>query len=316
MTEIQQKIDAILKERKSRVEELQNQQKLISNLRNAIYDIKRRVRDGKLSSAKAYVSGLDRAEKKLKDAEDKLEHLRNRFDRGTINIGVSGVSHAGKSTLLQAITGLSNNEIPKAEAGSNYADPTTAVRSQIYNGEKHAIVKFRSEGEFVKMVNEYLEAIKSVPSINDVSDFERLDLTKVDISTFIGNEKYNYDRVVSIKEAFGYFRKYLGSNPTTINDFAELKKFVAYSYDNVEQRLYPAVSEVEIYCPFPSLDSNIQIGLIDLPGFGENPNVDKIMVDGLENDVDHAILIIRPNQQDAGIRQRELATFTRICEVQ
>ena len=316
MSEIQQKIDEILCKRKTGVEKLLEQQKVISDLKTSVYEIKKKIKDIKLDNAETYVPRLENADKKLSDASQKLEHLKNRFDRETINLGVSGVSHAGKSTLLQAITGLSNNEIPKAEEGTNYANPTTAVRSQIYNGESRAVVKFRTESEFIKMVNEYLAAIKTVPQISDLSDFERLDLSQVDFQKFIGNEKYNYDRVVSIKEAFKFFRQYLGGIPVTISNFAELRKFVAYSYDSVEQRLYPAVSEVEIYCPFPSLDKDIKLGLIDLPGFGENSNVDKIMTDGLENDVDHAILIIRPNQQDAGIRQRELSTFSRIGEVQ
>ena len=316
MSEIQQKIDTILSQRKVNVDNILKQVKVINDLKSLIFDIKRKLKESSLDNAETYIPRLEGADKKLAEALLKLEHLKNRFDRETINIGVSGVSHAGKSTLLQAITGLSNNEIPKAEEGDNYADPTTAVRSQIYNGEKHAIVKFRSDADFIKMVNEYLAQIKSVPEITSLSDFEQLNLEDIDYSTFVGNEKYNYERVKSIKEAFKYFRQYLGGVPVTITDFKELKKYVAYNYTNVSERLYPAVMEVEIYCEFPSLEKSIKLGLIDLPGFGENSNVDKIMTDGLENDVDHAVLIIRPNQQDAGIRQRELDSFSRIGEVQ
>lgn len=316
MSELQQKIDTILSKRKVNVDNILNQMKVINDLKSLIFDIKRKLKESNLDNAELYIPRLEGADKKLAEALQKLEHLKNRFDRETINIGVSGVSHAGKSTLLQAITDLSNNEIPKAEEGDNYADPTTAVRSQIYNGEKHAIVKFRSDADFIKMVNEYLAQIKSVPEITTLSDFEQLNLEDIDYSTFVGNEKYNYERVKSIKEAFKYFRQYLGGVPVTITDFQELKKYVAYNYSNVSERLYPAVMEVEIYCEFPSLAKSIKLGLIDLPGFGENSNVDKIMTDGLENDVDHAVLIIRPNQQDAGIRQRELDSFSRIGEVQ
>ena len=316
MSELQQKIDTILSKRKVNVDNILKQMKVINDLKSLIFDIKRKLKESNLDNAESYIPRLEGADKKLAEALQKLEHLKNRFDRETINIGVSGVSHAGKSTLLQAITGLSNNEIPKAEEGDNYADPTTAVRSQIYNGEKHAIIKFRSIAEFIKMVNEYLAEIKSVPEITSLSDFEQLNLNQVDYQSFVGNEKYNYERVKSIKESFEYFRNSLGGSPKTITDFKELKKYVAYNYANVSERLYPAVMEVEIYCEFPSLDKSIKLGLIDLPGFGENSNVDKIMTDGLENDVDHAVLIIRPNQQDAGIRQRELDSFSRIGEVQ
>lgn len=316
MSELQQKIDTILSKRKVNVDNILKQMKVINDLKSLIFDIKRKLKESNLDNAESYIPRLEGADKKLAEALQKLEHLKNRFDRETINIGVSGVSHAGKSTLLQAITGLSNNEIPKAEEGDNYADPTTAVRSQIYNGEKHAIIKFRSIAEFIKMVNEYLAEIKSVPEITSLSDFEQLNLNQVDYQSFVGNEKYNYERVKSIKESFEYFRNLLGGSPKTITDFKELKKYVAYNYANVSERLYPAVMEVEIYCEFPSLDKSIKLGLIDLPGFGENSNVDKIMTDGLENDVDHAVLIIRPNQQDAGIRQRELDSFSRIGEVQ
>ena len=316
MSDLQTKIDTILSKRKVGVDNILKQVKVINDLKGLIFDIKRKLKEASLDNAESYIPRLEGAEKKLSEALQKLEHLKNRFNRETINIGVSGVSHAGKSTLLQAITGLTNNEIPKAEEGDNYADPTTAVRSQIYNGEQHAIVKFRSNAEFIKMVNEYLAEIKSVPEVSSLSDFEQLDLEQFDYQPFVGNEKYNYERVKSIKEAFKYFRQYLGGVPVTITDFKDLKKYVAYNYANVAERLYPAVMEVEIYCEFPNLDKSIKLGLIDLPGFGENSNVDKIMTDGLENDVDHAVLIIRPNQQDAGIRQRELDSFSRIGEVQ
>ena len=51
-----------------------------------------------------------------------------RFSRETVNIGVSGSARVGKSTLLQSISGLTDEQIP---TGRDI--PVTAVRSRIYH---------------------------------------------------------------------------------------------------------------------------------------------------------------------------------------
>ncbi len=320
MSELQQKIDTILQKRKVGVENIVAQEKVIADLKAAIFDIKKRIRESNLENADSYVPRLEEADKKLSAATLKLDHLKNRFDRETINVGVAGVTHAGKSTLLQAISGLDNEVLPKAVKGDNYAEPTTATRSQIYNGAKGAEIEFRSETDFLEFVNEYVEKIESVsiPKFYSVGDFEVYDFAAIEGQIAIGNETSNYKRLRGIQEAFKYFQPYLTGKmqPIPANRFDELKNFVKYSYDKPENRLYPAVKNIKIRNTFCGIDPELKLGLIDLPGFGENDNVDKIMIKGLENDVDFAILIIRPSNTDAGLLAKGISNFDRINEVQ
>ncbi|MBR4326686.1 MAG: hypothetical protein IKP73_14295 [Bacteroidales bacterium] len=320
MSELQQKIDTILQKRKVGVENIVAQEKVIADLKAAIFDIKKRIRESNLENADSYVPRLEEADKKLSAATLKLDHLKNRFDRETINVGVAGVTHAGKSTLLQAISGLDNEVLPKAVKGDNYAEPTTATRSQIYNGAKGAEIEFRSETDFLDFVNEYVEKIESVsiPKFYSVGDFEAYDFAAIEEQIAIGNETSNYKRLRGIQEAFKHFQPYLTGKmqPIPANRFDELKNFVKYSYDKPENRLYPAVKNIKIRNTFCGIDPELKLGLIDLPGFGENDNVDKIMIKGLENDVDFAILIIRPSNTDAGLLAKGISNFDRINEVQ
>ena len=320
MSEIQQKIDTILQKRKIGVENIVAQEKVISDLKNSIFEIKKKIKESNLDNANSYVSRLEDAERKLSDATQKLDHLKKRFDRDTINVGVAGVTHAGKSTLLQAISGLDNEVLPKAVKGDNYSQPTTATRSQIYNGAKGAEIEFRTESDYLEFVNEYVEKLVSVsiPKFYSTSDFGNFDFAAYDEQVKIGNESDNYKRLRGIQEAFKYFHPLLTGRIQTIsgNDFDQLKKFVKYSYNKAEDRLYPAVKNIKICNTFSGIDPELKLGLIDLPGFGENDNVDKIMIKGLENDVDFAILIIRPTNANDGLMKEGRANFDRINEVQ
>ena len=60
-----------------------------------------------------------------------LRAVTTRLARDTVNIGVSGQARVGKSTLLQSISGLDDDQIP---TGSGL--PVTAVRSRIYHSVK------------------------------------------------------------------------------------------------------------------------------------------------------------------------------------
>ncbi|MEQ8961380.1 MAG: hypothetical protein RLP02_26225, partial [Coleofasciculus sp. C2-GNP5-27] len=75
--------------------------------------------------------------------------LRDRFSRPTLNIGVVGLMGQGKSTFLQSISGLSDDEIPALRGGA-----CTAVRSTIYHqpGEPYAEVTVHSEPTFLQEV--------------------------------------------------------------------------------------------------------------------------------------------------------------------
>ena len=321
MTEIQQKIEEILRKRHACSDKCKAQLAGLKLLSDSFTELKENLSNNvypEFEETKNLIfSRIDEIEKNLAKVKGKAEYLQKRFERQTVNLGVAGVTHAGKSTLLQAISGLSDNEIPKADkSDKNYGNPTTAVHSEIYNSpKKEAIVFFRTTSEFIAHINEYLEQLGK--HVSTMSQFENLDLD--DIKANLSNkseDQYNYDRIKGIREALDYFKGYLDRDCTTITDFSQLKKFVAYSNDNVADRIYPAVKIVKIYCPFNVDPADVKLGLIDLPGFGENSNVDKQMVNGLENDVDNVVLIYRPTQTVSGIRAEERKSFDKLNDVQ
>ena len=72
--------------------------------------------------------------------------LEARLARDTVNIGVSGQARVGKSTLLQSVSGLGDDQIPTGQAL-----PVTAVRSRIFHAPdlRRATLRLHSFDTFV-----------------------------------------------------------------------------------------------------------------------------------------------------------------------
>jgi ribosome-binding ATPase YchF (GTP1/OBG family) len=77
------------------------------------------------------------------------EILWKRLNRDTVNIGVIGLARQGKSTFLQKVSGLTDNEIPSSDRM-----PCTSVQSNIYHADQNtqAKVYFHSESSFLEQV--------------------------------------------------------------------------------------------------------------------------------------------------------------------
>ena len=75
-----------------------------------------------------------------------LRVLEARLARDTVNIGVSGQARVGKSTLLQSVSGLGDDQIPTGQAL-----PVTAVRSRIFHAPdlRRATLRLHSFDTFV-----------------------------------------------------------------------------------------------------------------------------------------------------------------------
>lgn len=125
LEQIKQKIDSILEKRKESRAKLAVTVEKICELeiatKKAIDDL------AKLDHEKRdyYLSELNKVLGQIRAIKETSAPLQKRFNRDTVNLGVAGATQAGKSTLLQAISGLSENELPTAQDG----DPTTAARS-------------------------------------------------------------------------------------------------------------------------------------------------------------------------------------------
>lgn len=323
---IKETVEEILRNRKNEISKISEEKAKISNIRTCLSNVR-----SFLSTVgdTLFVDRIKSIDENLSNAEASFESIKNRFERNTINIGVAGRTHAGKSTLLQTLSGLDENTIPTANgknAGEGKGKPTTAVHSQIYNGvEKKAVITFHTpQSFFEKRVKPYLEDFKNL-SIYSTEDFSRFNFNNVTVDDVPEYRKsiaqINLQRLKEIRESYDFFKSLLGSGSQTIygSDFDKIKNLVSYSYGSPSERFYPAVDRVSIYSPF-RLDSSlkdVKIGLIDLPGFGEaTGEVDKILLDGIKNDVDCATLIFRATSDGSFIGKNESEAFDRISSAQ
>lgn len=240
-----------------------------------------------------------------------LEELEKEFTRDTINIGVSGVARTGKSTTLQHITGLTDQQIP-----SGGLNPVTAVRSEIFNSSRNrAEIEFKSKDDFIREyinphaanVNEYLDKDARI-LIGSIAALKSAKLP----STLSGNVSVaatdSLKRLHEAQRSIETYEEYLGM-PTKIVGLDEVRQFVTYPAPAEEQaelaggapadRSYLAVKLARIYCQFPHL-GNARVGLVDLPGLGEIGNsASDIHLKGLEDKVDQIFLVMRPTKAKA-----------------
>ena len=319
---IKETVDEILRNRKNEISNFSGEREKITRIRDCLDNVKSFLNSVGDSEFSTRIESIDRD---LKVAFNDFENLKNRLERSTINIGVAGRTHAGKSTLLQTLSGLSEDEIPTADGKTNYkAMPTTAVHSQILNGpEKRAIITFHTRDSFYeKRVHPYLRHFKTL-SIHSIADFSTFDFSKLSVEADESKKaeaQADLERLQEISEAYKYFEAFIGSGQTVLTgeNFTELKNYVSYSYEHPEKRFYPAVDNVKIYSPFNIASSlkDVKVGLIDLPGFGEaTAEVDKILLDGIKNDVDCTTLIF-PTNNGIFIGKDEIQSFDSISDAQ
>lgn len=287
-------VDQIIAKRKSNLPQIKKDEEQVCTLRSKISDIKELVEDNDNKEIKKFLPVINNTLENLETVYEKVHNVEERFSRETINIGVSGVARVGKSTVLQRLSGLKDEQIP---TGSGL--PVTACRSRIINQDKddneYAVVRFFTKSQFLnKRVLVLTDDLNY--QINDIDDFIKADFSKQisieDPDQVAKNKKL--EKLSSMQKSYRYYEKLLGSADKTIYNLDELKQYVAYSEQD-DIRLYPAVRNVDIHCHFPSLEG-VKLQLIDLPGFGEVGEVDKIQLEGLETDVDHAMVVLRPQE--------------------
>jgi len=303
-------IETILRSRKAELKNVETEEKRVSGLRSHLARLCAKLRgleDGQGAAKlgiEAEVASLEAKKADLLQAEGELGHIRGRFDRKTINIGVGGCSQQGKSTLLLSLSGLTTEQIPKGGEGK----ATTAVTSRIFNykGAPYADVVFHTGDSFLKVMNSHIKTLHdtgvladNAPSRMDtLSDFESFTVPEgigEDTSKAAQN---SLEKLRDAQNALPRYRKWIGEPNLRLDKLEDLRKYVAYpshQENGDSEHLYLAVKDVEIHCDFKSLE-DVHLGLVDLPGFGEmSAYVDEIQTQGLKNDVDHVLILIRSN---------------------
>jgi hypothetical protein len=241
---------------------------------------------------------LMKLESQIRTERDRLNDLIVRLSRPTLNIGVVGRMGQGKSTFLQRLSGLSDDEIPARKGGA-----CTAVRSTIYHheGETKASVTFHSEHSFLQeVIGPYYEALgfANPPANLDVfaSALLPMEPTGVTLQTMYGHLKDDYQKNLA------HYRNYLkDSSPRTIDIPKEqIPTYVVQQRDG-HNRLttfnHLAVREVNIRCRFKQSGVN-KLGLVDVPGLGDTRLGDtKLILETLGREVDAVLFLRRPDSQ-------------------
>lgn len=231
-----------------------------------------------------------------------LKVLETRFSRDTINIGVSGQARVGKSTLLQSISGLDDDQIPTGEAL-----PVTAVRSRIYHSAdfRRATVRQHSFETFIAEVVSPYHSELELPGLPATpAEFRGWGYPRPEAENLPGSvDKPSYvtmlNRLRAMQASFSSYETDLTGRERVVT-LEELRPFVAYPTNDEEQapgetpRRYLAVRDVRIDCSFPQAQVE-HLGIIDLPGLGEVAvRAEEHHVNGLQNEVDIVLLVKRP----------------------
>jgi hypothetical protein len=238
--------------------------------------------------------------KDIAKAIELLRVLEARYSRKTINIGVSGRARVGKSTLLQSISGLADEQIP---TGSGI--PVTAVRSQIFHSttQQRATLSLHSFDSFREEVLRPYHTELGLDTPLSASEFRARTYPKTE--TELEPEYRDKHSSVTIlrrlremQESFDHYAPGLVGGEKAV-PLGELRQYVAYPSNEqvnagVPPRLFLAVRDVRIECPFPNVEVE-HLGIIDLPGLGElAAHAEEHHLAGLKNEVDVVLLVKRP----------------------
>ncbi|MET7780744.1 hypothetical protein ABZT28_34255 [Streptomyces sp. NPDC005388] len=228
------------------------------------------------------------------EAADSFRVIASRFTRTTVNLGVSGAARMGKSTLLQSVSGLDDQQIP-----TGHGIPVTAVRSRIFHSPtvRRAELEMYSPESFLTEVIAPLHAALALPapprSLEEFAGWsypESVDETR---------SRLLLNRLCDLQSGLPSYEHLLTGGVKSV-PLEELRPYVAYP-TNEEitvagpggvRRAYAAVREARIECPFPQ-EHVARIGIVDLPGLGEvTADAEQRHVDGLRNEVD-AVLVVK-----------------------
>ena len=280
-----------------------------------------------------YLSAVDTKSVRshIEEQLKKLDILEKRFSRDTVRIAMIGFERQGKSTFLQAISGLHSEKVIPAYSGTS----CTGAVSVIHNIEGPFRVEIEpySREQFLSIVRQKLN--KFFPNrIFAISN--PMDLQTIDLSGFTSSDLTLQTEFHKFKEAYcNHVEDYynlLGRDVFSLTDENEVAKHVAQyerfdeipedGYDEIKEPdvpggkikyqknyyKYVAVKHVDIYTQFDSIDTR-KIDLVDTVGLGDAANADKIekeMFRVLKEDCDAAVDLFQPTTTAPGVDKIQL----------
>jgi len=307
-TAITAKIDQILEKRlaqagepKREKERLEQLELRIRQLENFRLQILAQPNNSQVLNEQLRELDLARLLLKIVTEQQNWENLYKRFSRDTINIGVAGLARQGKSTYLQNVAGLSNNEIPSGDGG-----PCTSVQSVVFHstGNPYGRVHFYSESSFLEeVIRPYYEVLGFSSPPRTLAEFRNrtfppLPTNSPDPAKSESVYKHLRDDYYQNVDKYAQLLQPQERVETITKD--QIKEYVSQEYDKQSKPLFfshLAVRKVEIFCSFVNTEVG-KIALVDMPGLGDTRLGDtERMIKALGQDVDFILFIRRPQAQ-------------------
>lgn len=221
------------------------------------------------------------AREKLVIARKELKAYRTRCARDTVSISVVGKARIGKSALLKAISGLSDQVIPAFSSTDCTGAPS--VIHNVPGSALRARLRFKSSREMLRTAQTYLKRmIKDEglrPMLYRMEDIRKLNLEAVGEAIPAGaTEGILLEYLRKLVEHYDEWSPYADAAEMFLTDETEIMKFVAQNNgvsedDGSQERenyyKYLVVDACEITCAFPQADVG-NISLIDTVGLGDH----------------------------------------------
>lgn len=311
-TELKGRLEAIVRDRNARVPQVGDRVRRLRQVKESLDRLRAAARDlpddwaarPEVRDALARLGDPDVAAR-LTEAEGVIASVQARFSRQTINIGVSGRARVGKSTILQSVSGLSDDQVPTGEDLN-----VTAVRSRLFHASRpRAFLSFHTRQTFLDdVVHPYFQELEISPLPTSVEAFARTELrTELEKRRRTAGLSHQietrWERLMGIQAALPQVLPLLDRGELVLDALSGLRRFVAYP--TAEQiktetmsgtpapREYLAVRDCRIESPFPETAVD-RLGMVDLPGLGEVASgIDDRIMAGLRDEVDVVLLVKR-----------------------
>lgn len=294
MNSIQATIDQILADRRSRLQSIEKEKRFWDELATdfgklfpSVQDAVRLNRD----SLGGIDSKVQEAAMHANEVAKTFQRISERFGRNDICIGIGGAGRMGKSTFLQSVTGLGEDQIPTSDMYY-----TTAGRSLIVNATKPiAIADMHTEASFLKNVIAPMCDTLEIPSPGSLAEFQRMEFPEGQTQAAIDI----INRLEDTRRALPTIREELTGEKGRRIQLADLRDYVAYP-DGGQSKAgkFMAVENIVIYAPFPQAEVK-QLRVVDLPGLGEaGRDLAKIQTSGMSDICDITLLMKRPDDKN------------------
>ena len=251
MSQIQEKLDAILNARSARCrivdKEIAEWQDRCERLTAVIADV---------YAAEQKNPEIAESSKRLRDVFENIRSViaaydsaRSRFARNTLCIGIGGAARMGKSTFLQSVTGLDDTQIPTSD---KYF--TTAVRSQIENSlnENVAVADFHSESSFLRTVVEPMCRALRISCPMTFDEFRRREFRLADGERSTQESEDILQRLRDAQKEIRTYERLLTGERGKRIPLGELRPYVAYPEGGrVKAGPFLAISDLVIKSKFP-----------------------------------------------------------------